>query len=126
MDKFSITVIKEFEITQEDIDDIMCSALEGGINYWCNRAKVIGKYLGEYASEQISRGGSLVLYDAEDDKRYMLNIHNLLNGIKKAIAENYYSEYEWVVGNKIDTCQVDACVADVIIQLALFDDVIYG
>ena len=126
MNNFSITVIKEVNITAEDIDDIMCSALDGGITYWCNRAKVVGKYLGEYASEQISRGGSLILHDAEEDKCYILTIHNLLNGIKKAIAENYYSDYEWVVGNKLDTCQVDACVADVIIQLALFDDVVYG
>ena len=26
-------------VTPEDIDDIMCAALEGGITYWCNRAK---------------------------------------------------------------------------------------
>lgn len=27
-------------VTPEDIDDIMVSALEGGITYWANRAKV--------------------------------------------------------------------------------------
>lgn len=27
-------------VTTEDIDDIMVSALEGGITYWANRAKV--------------------------------------------------------------------------------------
>ena len=37
-------------VSGEDIDDIMCSALEGGINYWCGKAEVDGKYLGEYAS----------------------------------------------------------------------------
>ena len=39
----------DVEITQQDIDDIMCSALEGGINYWCRKAEVVGDYLGEYS-----------------------------------------------------------------------------
>lgn len=40
----------------------MVSALEGGINYWCRRVVVQGDYLGEYASEQISRGGKLAIW----------------------------------------------------------------
>ena len=52
-------------ISTEDIDDIVTTALEGGICYWCRRAEVKGKYLGEFASEQISRGGVLVLHDSE-------------------------------------------------------------
>lgn len=48
-------------LTQQDIDDIMASALDGGICYWCRMAEVVGEYLGEYASDQISLGGSLIL-----------------------------------------------------------------
>lgn len=33
----------------EIIDDIVTTALEGGICYWCKRAEVKGKYLGEFA-----------------------------------------------------------------------------
>ncbi len=47
------------EFDNECIDDIMATALEGGITYWCDDAEVVGDYLGEYASEQISRGGTL-------------------------------------------------------------------
>ena len=54
---------KKVKYTQENIDDIMSMALEGGITYWCGQAKVKGKYLGNYGSEQISRGGTLYLYD---------------------------------------------------------------
>ena len=32
-------------ISTEDIDDIVTTALEGGICYWCRRAEVKGKYL---------------------------------------------------------------------------------
>jgi hypothetical protein len=123
---FNITVTQTVNVTEEDIDDIMCSALEGGITYWANAARVVGNYLGEYASEQISRGGSLIISDAEEDAEYLLTRDNLLKGIKLAIQGNYFMDYEWVVGSKLDCCQVDAEVADVIVQLALFDEVVYG
>ena len=126
MKEFKIDVIQQIKVTQEDIDDIMCSALEGGITYWCRKAEVVGDYLGEYASEQISRGGTLLLYDAEEDEVYDLDLPNLLNGIKQAYEGNWFAEYGWCDGKTIDTCQVDAEVADVIVQLALFDEVIFG
>ena len=126
MEEYKISIEKEIKITQEDIDDIMCSALEGGINYWCCKAEVVDKYLGEWAHEQISRGGTLKLYDAEEDEIYELTLEKFLSGIQKAIEGNYYSEYEWCDGFIIDTCQVDAEVADTIVQLALFDEVVFG
>ncbi len=55
-------------ISTEDIDDIVTTALEDTC-YWCKRAEVKGKYLGEFASEQISRGGILVLHDSVDGKK---------------------------------------------------------
>ena len=64
---WKIEATLKIDITTEDIDDIMCSALEGGITYWCCRAEVVGDYLGDFASEQISRGGTLLLHDAEED-----------------------------------------------------------
>ena len=123
---WTLSIKKEIKVTQQDIDDIMCSALEGGICYWCCKAEVVGEYLGEYGSEQISRGGTLKLHDSEEDEVYELTREKLLMGIKKAYEKDYYAEYEWCNGAVIDTCQVDADVADAIVQLALFDDVIYG
>ena len=123
---YEIKIEKTIKVTQEDIDDIMCSALDGGITYWCRKAEVVGEYLGEYASEQISRGGILLLHDAEEDEVYDLDLNHLLSGIIQAYEGNYFAEYEWCDGKTIDTCQVDAEVADVIVQLALFDEVVYG
>lgn len=28
-------------VTQEDVDDIMACALEGGISYWCSEAEIV-------------------------------------------------------------------------------------
>ena len=116
----------ELNVTDEDIDDIMCSALEGSITYWCDCAKVVGDYLGEYASEQISRGGELKLHDAEEGKWYTLTLDKLLDGIKLAIMDGCYADYEWAIGGNLDCCQIDACVADCIVQYALFGEVVFG
>lgn len=114
-----------FKITDEDIDDIMCAALEGGITYWCWKAEVVGEYLGEYASDQISRGGMLKLYDSEQDEKYWLNRDKFLKGVKLWI-EGGYDEWGAVQNGKIDCSVIDAIAADQIVQLALFDDVIFG
>lgn len=126
MKTHKIKVVHEIIVTQEDIDDIMSSALEGGINYWCCKAEVVGEYLGTYASEQIARGGTLLLHDSEGDDVYELTLEMLLDGIGQAYEENYFSEYEWCDGQTVDTCQVDAEVADVIVQLALFNEIVFG
>ena len=49
-----------------------------------------------------------------------------LEGLQQAIEDHWFADYEWCIGNELDTCNVDAEVADVIIQLALFGDIIYG
>lgn len=121
-----IKIEREIKVTQQDIDDIITTAFEGGINYWCYKAEVVGDYKGEFASEQISRGGTVRLHDSVEDAVYDLTLENFLCGLNKAIEDNWYDEYGWYDGNSIDTCNVDADVADVIIQLALFDDVVYG
>lgn len=113
-------------VTAENIDDIMCAALEGGITYWASCARVVGDYLGEYASEQIARGGTLKIYDSEDGKWHELDREKILAGIEKAYNCGFYSEYEWCDGTELDCCMVDAEVADAIVQCAIFGDVIYG
>lgn len=126
MENYNIEVNKKYTVTPQDIDDIMVTALEGGINYWCRKAKVVGEYLGECTSDQISRGGSLILYDAESSDHWELNLEKLLNGIQKAIEDNWYDSYNWYVDGELDCCQIDAEVADTIVQFALFDDIVFG
>lgn len=120
-----ITVRPEIEVklTQQDVDDIMCTALDGGICYWCGVAEVVGNYLGACASEQISRGGVLLLHDAESADTWELNLEKFLNGVKLYFEQGCHVEAE---DNRIDTCDVDADDADCIIQFALFGEVIFG
>lgn len=126
------------EVTDEDIDDIVCTALEGGITYWADEAKVMGEYLGEYGHEQIARGGQLKIhtmepFDDEETEDYLLDKEKLLAGLKMYL-ENPEKPYDITCVNHLrgktevilDTCQVDGVVADMIVQYALFGEQIYG
>lgn len=126
MKKFDITLQREITMSQDDIDDIVCTALEGGITWWCCKAEVVeNEYYGEYASDQISRGGSLRLYDIETEESYLLTLEKLLEGIKTAYAQGYLEHLFDDDGN-LDFFQIDGAAADVIVQCALFGEVQFG
>lgn len=124
--KYTLEVICPVTVTGQDIDDIMVAALEGGITYWCREAKVVGDFLGDYASEQISRGGKLTLHDAESEKVWELDRDKFLNGIKLWI-QNGMDEYHALgADGTLDCCEIDSAMADLIIQFAIFGEIIFG
>lgn len=138
----NITVTITQEITEEQINDLVCTALEGGITYWCGkaRAKVFKyvdtpdkdqekvKYIGvldedqekiNFASDVIGYGGTLIFYDAESSDKWELTIEKMLKGIQRQCTEKKCSVNELLDG-------YDAEDADCIIQYALFDEIIFG
>lgn len=121
--RFDIVAEVKVTLTTQDVDDIMSAALDGGICYWCREAEVIGEYLGEYASEQIARGGALMLHDAESEEAWPLTMENFAQGFKRYLEEGCHVAVE---DNRIDTCDLDANDADCIIQLAIFGEVVFG
>lgn len=124
---FDVTLTRNVVMTDENIDDIMVIALEGGINYWCAEAEVVEEvYYGEFASEQISRGGSLRLYDAEEDEVYILTKEKFVLGFQLAYKNGYANSNDWIDDGFVETGNIDAVAADVIVQCAIFEDVIYG
>jgi len=119
----------EIRVTSEDIDDIMSGSLDGSATCsWCDSVRTNGEYLGEYASEQISRGGGLWFHDREDDVEYLLDCNKLLSGIEKWIEEPVgHNCLEFDNGRwKFDCCNADEIVCDAIIQYALFGEIVYG
>ena len=119
---FSATI--SFVVSGDDIDDIMSVALDGGITYWCGRAEVVGDYLGDYASEQISRGGALKLHDIEGDGVFDLTLDKFLVGLRLWIENE--RTFELTDAGRLDVTEIDAAAADTIIQYALFNEVVYG
>ena len=121
---FSLKLSFTIEINQGDIDDIMCAALEDGICHWCSAAAVVGEYLGSHAHEQISRGGKLMLQDAEDNIQYELTQDKFLKGLR-LFLERGHSDLVNIKNESIDPCDFDSDCADRVVQLALFEEIVF-
>lgn len=128
--KFEVHVEITVRLTQQNVDDIMVSALEGGICYWSDCVEVVGRYLSEYASGQISRGGKLKIhvdepFDEANTEWYELDMEKFAQGFRLWL-ENGGDRYGAVSNGEVDTCEIDGEMADLIIQYALFGEVVYG
>lgn len=125
-----LTTIKlkiDLIVDDNEIDDIVASAFEGGImSQWCTKVEVVGDYLGDYASEQISRGGELLIYVAKE--KYVLSKDKLLKAFQLYVTNPHPYDFLEERDNKlhIDMNYVDAVVADMLIQYAIFGKIIYG
>ena len=123
---FSVKAEINVNLTAQDVDDIMIAALEGGINYWCDRAEVVEeKRVSKWCHEQIARGGCLILHDAESEDSWELNLEKLLNGIKLWVEAGGY-KLGAIENGEIDCYYIDADCADEIVQFALFGELVFG
>ena len=122
---FIISVSLSAEITGEDIDDIMCTALEGGICHWCGYTEVVGKYFSKYAHEQISRGGILRLYEFETAKSFDLDRDKFIQGLRLFI-EHGHGDLVNLKNNRIDPADFDAECANMVVQYAVFGEIVYS
>lgn len=141
------------KITKEDVVDILSSAI-GGIGYWGEIVPNDRQYEetrdwlrknaesdyddGEICYEDVIaqilfNGKSVTIRDIEDDKESWLSLSNLAQGIQTAFREGYYSSYNWLVPDgdgfgkwHLETSQIDSEVADVIIQLSVWGEIVYG
>lgn len=132
-----IEVKKEYEVTNNDIVSILsafdchgwCSAIDySESEYTAARAK-LGEdaYYEDVLAQILFDGGVLEFVDSEDPNlRYKLKPLAVYSGIKLAIEEEYYSDYNWYENGKLNTCQIDSAVADVIVQFGLFGEVRFG
>jgi hypothetical protein len=115
-----------------DINDLVSTALEGGINYWCGEAIIKlnpdKTYFGvdpkdadkvQFASDVISVGGTLILHDAESEDKWELTLDKMLQGIKMFCEHNGKSPE-----NLMD--DYDAGDADCIMQYAVMGEIVFG
>jgi pyruvate carboxylase len=124
---------KSLLVTQDDITNIIVTALEGGIGYWAcliNDDPVFNDYyngenneqtLSEYVADILANGQAIRFYDTDlnygEAEKWELNNTKLALGIRQYINEN---------GIKHMRESLDSMEADKIIQYALFGELIYG
>jgi hypothetical protein len=109
--------------TENDINDIMVGAIEGGINYWgfvsaaTKKTKPQDVATSEWCARKLLDGETVVIVDIEDrEERFELTLEKLQKGIQ--MNANLFDHHI------VD--EMDAEDYDRIIQYALFEDVVYG
>ena len=127
MNKYSVNPI--FKFSDEDMVDIISSAVYD-IGYWGiidntteDWQRVSASLPSDSTFEDViwallKTGNSLHIEDAEnDDESYDLTFEALLNGIKLSIEKKCWN------GNMDE---IDGEVGDIIFQMALFDEIVFG
>ena len=118
MSKDKTFVLKPIEVTDDHLDSILVGAFEGGSNYWIQKIEVAqDDYKGKkYASECVAAGGELWIYTDGAGKR-LLTKPRLISGLQMYLDESKHKN--WPDGG-------DAQTDDLILQYALFGEVVYG
>lgn len=121
-----ITIQQDVIVTNNDLDDILETA-GYGIGYWATSMDV---------SEDITKGGTVVIEldePIEDggQTEYEMKKEDLLKGIRMYLQDpqkpyNILWFNDKTCKTELETGNVDSVVADMIVQYALFDEVVFG
>jgi hypothetical protein len=116
----------EIEFKDEDVADALVTAIESGTDYWRTfkgtKKLVPNKYEDKARSENLiafvlEDGGEITVIDAEDEDEVLgvFNKENVLRGLKLFVES----------GRSFDAA-MDADDADVLFQLMIMGEVVYG
>lgn len=131
-------------VTDQDLADIITIAFYGGLN-WCERAyPKDGHWMGN-PGNHILNGGVIILCDIDGEERYELNKLKLLRGITGLIEEDnwdlsqlgfenedaYYVDADNTqcvlrAGHCLETGDIDADIADLIVQYGIFGKQVFA
>ena len=131
-------------VTDQDLADIITIAFYGGLN-WCERAyPKDGHWMGN-PGNHILNGGVIILCDIDGEERYELNKLKLLRGITSLIEEDnwdlsqlgfenedaYYVDADNTqcilrAGHRLETRDIDADIADLIVQYGIFGKQVFA
>jgi hypothetical protein len=119
-------------------EDILCTAIEGGINHWAEEIAPVRQTRADdsvgwvYVSARIgyeNEDGDLIGRDIDREKIAM-SIATILQcgcddkNLRKVNEKSYQYILEAVVTN--DASMIDADIADIIVQVAIFGEYTYG
>lgn len=130
----TISVNVKHEISLQRISDLLCSAFEGGSNYWYQIDKFIKPKNLSFRTDEdqifrhldypLNEGGALIISDIEGDLNEPPWKRLDLNAIKKGL-QIMAEKYPQIMGEFLNEND-DAETGDVFLQCCLFGDAIYG
>ena len=116
----------EIEVTDEQIDDLLTSAFEGGSNYWYTIDNIKTPFRGAAgeAWRKTNEGILVIDKEAESDDDEVLGDYLNRQKVKKGLqlmAEKYPTHW-----NNFINDNGDADTGDIFLQLCLFGSVVFG
>lgn len=112
-----------FNITDEFIEDVLCTAFEGGSNYWIYDVKNTNTSpSSHYFSTSVANGDTLIIIDNENFKEHTLDKYIFAEGFKRYVENSIARGFDFYT----DPCDIDSGIADEILQYAVFKDIIFG
>lgn len=130
--KYRVNAEITVDLTHQDIEDIIVTALEGGIGYWAcldNRNETFenapeDEPVAITASKILLNGGGLTFLDNDDHSvEWLMTLKELLNGVKLYLETDQGPSC--IENGRIECGMIDAEAADMIVQFALFDELVY-
>ena len=113
-------------VNVERVKGLLCSAFEGGSNYWYMDLDVhqwpdgVSRRGAWHMEVPVVEGGVLSLVDKYEGDEHLLDLAKITKGL--AIMREKYPRH-W---SNFATENDDAETADVFLQCCVFDDIIYG
>jgi len=121
---------RRLEISDELIEDILCTAFEGGITYWADNVschnnkdmKKVGGWKHEYLTGSKLKEAKLIIHTISGGEVVMTK-----KSIIDALQKMDNPEYKYTKAlSRILNEQYDADDADIVVQTACFGEVVYG
>lgn len=129
------TITIELPVSDQFCRDVLCTAVEGGSNYWASFT-VLDTYqdgnIREYQRVQARDE------EADDGTTWIVGLDELREGMRRLVHQDYsnkashatphpqYSAAMVAALRDADAGQIDANLADIIFQLAAFGHLVYG
>jgi hypothetical protein len=125
--KIKLPTITKLSIDDQRLKDILCSAFEGGSNYWIEKVNILRRpECAEYWHESPVTDGVLEVIVSEDEpiegkgKKFLLDRAKLQSGLD-AMAKLYPRHFADFISENDD-----ATTGDVFLQCCLFGEAIFG
>jgi hypothetical protein len=129
MEKATFEMEIKKEISYAELWEAIWGSDGTGITYWCSKIRTAeGKSIklwlkGEREFDLVPNPQDFRLYEDEEEKWHLVTLEDLARGYKMAYEQNLTHCGSCLVADLEDA---DACSGDVLIQLAVFGEVIYG
>ena len=111
----------QHEVTQEQIEDLITCAIEGGSNYWY---RIESDTKGDYSKTALTVKGLVIsnhmVLDEDKPRQGVLNIDSIASALRLMASKHPNAINDVITGN------ADAYTGDIFLQLAVFGEVLYG